>query len=38
VDPFVIASSSQNVESVVMVVDSAQVEANLANSKKKCMR
>jgi hypothetical protein len=35
VDPFVIASSSQNVESVVLVVDSAQVEANLANSIKK---
>jgi hypothetical protein len=34
-DPFVVASFSQNVESIVLVVDPTQVEANLANNMKR---
>jgi hypothetical protein len=35
VDLFVVASSNQNVEFVVLVVDPTQIEADLANNKKK---
>jgi hypothetical protein len=35
VDPSIVTISSQNVEYIVLVVDLAQVEADLANSKKK---
>jgi len=40
VDPFAITSFNQNVEYVVMVVDTTQVEAYLAINKEKtkCMR
>jgi hypothetical protein len=34
VDPFAIASSNQNVESIVLVVDPTQIETNLANIKR----
>jgi hypothetical protein len=29
-DPFVVANSNQNVESIVLVVDSTQIEVDLA--------
>jgi hypothetical protein len=35
VDPSIVTISSQNVEYIVLVVDLAQVEVDLANSKKK---
>ncbi len=34
-DPSIVTISSQNVEYIVLVVDLAQVEVDLANSKKK---
>ncbi len=35
IDPFVVASSNQNAEYVVMVIDPTQVEVDLANIKEK---
>ncbi len=35
VDPSIVASSSQNVRSIVLVVDPTQVEAKLVSNKKK---
>jgi hypothetical protein len=34
-DPSIVASLSQNVKSIVLVVDPTQVEAKLVNNKKK---
>jgi hypothetical protein len=37
VDPSILASSNQNVEYVVLVVDPTQIKAELVNNKKKKM-